>query len=173
MSFPRALALGLVVVVPVVALTNLSGCGKTPGEAVRPKDPTFASARGGPPAAPCTEAPNDSTPLVVDWNPEERGDLEAAMKGGHVAMFHYDCKSAKLLVDCKVPGTYGFLGITKKEQVISLENADQAQANLPLHGASLGASMAQGSTLDIGLIMIGKSTTPLDGVARSSLGTHC
>lgn len=147
-----------------------AGCGTTPGEKVRPKDPTFEGARGG--ASSCKDAGDESTPLIVDWNPEERGDLEVAMKQG-VAVFHHDCKTTKLLQDCKVEGPYSFLGITKKEQVIAIENADQAQANLPLHGASIGASMASGSSLDVGLIMVGKKTTAIDGIKKSSLGSHC
>src|SRR5215213_7364447 len=116
--------------IPIALALALSSCGSTPGEKLRPTDPTFANARGDA-AATCHEVRAESTPLIVDWNPEERGDLEVAMKQG-VAVVHYDCKSVKLLPDCHVEGGYSFLGITKKEQVISIENADQAQANLPL-----------------------------------------
>jgi len=161
----RALAL--------VGAVSLAACGSTPGEKIRPTDPTFANARGGAgDAAACHEVQAESTPLVVDWNPEERGDLEASMKQG-IAVVHYDCKSVKLLPDCHPEGTYSFLGITKKEQVISIENADQAQANLPLHGASIGASMERGSTIDVGLFMIGKKTTRIDGIEKTTLPAHC
>ena len=147
--------------------------GHTAGEKVRPQDPTVAHARGdeGAPAV-CHEPSAEGTPLIVDWKPEERGDLEAAMKKG-VAVVHYDCKSLKVLPDCHPPGKYAFLGTTKREQLISLQNADDAQANLPLHGASIGASLSRGSAIDVGLIMIGKTTTPVDGVTKSTLGSHC
>jgi len=157
--------------VSVTSIGLLSCGGATPGERVRPADPTFAQARGGAPAV-CHEVQADSTPLVVDWTPEERGDLEAAMKQG-VAIFHYDCKTVKLLPDCKIEGSYGFLGITKKEQVITLDNADQAQANLPLHGASIGASMERGASLEVGLVMVGKRSALLDGVTSGMLTSRC
>jgi hypothetical protein len=151
-SYARAcLLLGLGV------LATTGGCGKTPGEGIRPNDPAFGGARGEKAPAVCHEVPEEGTPLVVGWSPEERGDLEAAMQQG-VAVVNYDCKSVMLLPDCHLDGKYGFIGITKKEQVISIENADRAQANLPLHGASIGASMERGSGIDIGVVMVGKKT---------------
>jgi hypothetical protein len=147
-----------------------TACGPTVGEAVRPNDPTFAGARGG--NAECHQVEAEGTPLIVDWSPEERSDLEVAMKQG-VAVVHYDCNSIKLLQDCHVEGGYNFLGVTKKEQVISIENADQAQANLPLHGVKIGGEIKRGSALNIGLIMIGKKATTFDGLDRASLRGKC
>jgi hypothetical protein len=154
------------------AIACVAGCGSTAGEVVRPKDPTFQEAARGGPAPVCHEVTDEGTPLIVDWNPEERGDLEAAMKQG-VAVVHFDCNSIKVLQDCHVEGAYGFLGITKKEQVITLDNADQAQANLPLNGAKLGASLSRGSTLDIGLVMVGKKATTFSNVDRSLMTGRC
>lgn len=154
------------------AIACVAGCGSTPGEVVRPKDPTFQEAARGGPAPECHEVTDEGTPLIVDWNPEERADLEVAMKQG-VAVVHFDCNSIKVLQDCHVDGSYGFLGTTKKEQIITLDNADQAQANLPLNGAKLGASLSRGSTLDIGLVMIGKKATTFSNVDRSLLSGRC
>ena len=145
-------------------------CGsKNTGEQIRPKDPTFDTARGGgaPPSV-CHNVQAEGTPLIVDWQPEERGDLEVAMKQG-VAVVHYDCKGIRLLPDCHPPGLYGFLGMNTKEQMIAIENADQAQANLPAHGATIGASIKSGVALKIGLIMVGKKTTTLDALERNAL----
>ena len=61
--------------------------------------------------------PNLARPLAVDWTPEDRADLEVAMKQG-VAVVAYDCKQARILRDCRVDGNYGFVGTTLKEQVI-------------------------------------------------------
>ncbi len=149
-----------------------AACGtKNTGEQIRPQDPTFNNARGGakdPPAV-CHNVQAEGTPLIVDWEPEERGDLEVAMKQG-VAVVHYDCKGIKLLPDCHPAGAYGFMGMNKKEQMIAIDNADQAQANLPAHGATIGASIKSGIALKIGLIMVGKKTTTLDALERTSLG---
>jgi hypothetical protein len=156
--------------VAVVAL--ITGCAGSPGEAVRPKDPTYAGAIGEGKPAICQKVGSQGTPLIVDWKPEDRGDLEIAMKQG-VAIVHYDCDSVKLLASCKVEGQYPFAGISRKEQVISLASADEAKANLPFNGGQLGASIQRGSTLNIGLMMIGKSSTTVDQLDKSALSGSC
>ena len=147
-------------------------CGA--GEAVRPKDQTYNSATGTDPsaAAICHDVKADGTPLIVDWPGENRGDLEVAMKTG-VAFVHYDCNGIKLLPDCTADGKYGFVGITRKEQVISLANADEAKANLPFSGGTVGGSIQTGSTLDIGLIMIGKRSTTMSDVDEKDMKGKC
>jgi hypothetical protein len=151
---------------------TLSACGA--GEAVRPKDPTYASATGGQAGggAICHDVKADGAPLIVDWRPEDRGDLEVAMKQG-VAFVHYDCNSIKLLPDCHADGVYGFIGTTRKEQVISLKNADEAKANLPFNGGTLGAGIGANSSLDIGLVMVGKRATTFADVTAQDMKGKC
>jgi hypothetical protein len=149
-----------------------AGCGSSPADVVRPKDPTAAAALGERSGATCQQVAEEGTPLVVDWKAEDRVDLEAAMRSG-LAVVHYDCSSLRILPDCHVDGAYGFVGITKKEQVITLEDSDEAAANLPFSGAKLGASLARGSKLDIGLVMVGKKATTAGELDRTRLSGRC
>ena len=155
-------------------LTALDGCGAGQvGAAVRPKEATAAEGIG---EGPCREADNSGEPLVVDWKPEQRGDLELLMKE-NVAIVSYSCKGFKLLKDCKVDGNYGFLGMSRKEQVVKLNNADEVKANLPLGGigiaGSISAEMARGSTLDVAMIMVGKVKTTWAKVQADELKGDC
>ena len=115
-------------------------------------------------------------PLVVDWKPDQRLELEVAMKDG-VAVVAYDCKSFRLLKDCRIDGTYGFVGTTTKEQTIQLEDADEIRANLPLSGASIAAKisgeMSRGASLDIALMMVGKRRTTWAAVTKEDLRGEC
>ena len=81
------------------------------------------------------------------------------MKQG-VAVVAYDCHALRLLKSCSIDGSYGFMGMTRKEQVVRLENADEIHANLPLTAgalvAKLGGDLTRGSTLDVALIIVGK-----------------
>jgi len=110
--------------------------------------------------------------LIVDWKPEQRGDLEVAMKEG-VAVVAYSCDGIKLLKDCHIDGQYGFMGMTRREQVVRLEDADEVRANLPLSGASLGGAVERGSTLDIAMVMVGKTRTTWDHPTREDLKGTC
>jgi uncharacterized protein len=155
-------------------LTALDGCGTGSAAAVvRPKEATAAE---GMSEAPCREADNGGEPLVVDWKPEQRGDLELVMRE-NVAIVAYSCKGFKLLKECKVDGTYGFLGMSRKESVVKLNNADEVKANLPLGGVgiagTIGAEMARGSTLDVAMIMVGKIKTSWGKVQAEELTGEC
>jgi TPR repeat protein len=158
-------------------LVTLSACGAgSTGEAVRPNDPTYGAASGdkGGAAANCKAIGNvgaEGQPLVVDWEAEQRADLEAAMRKG-VAVVHYDCGSLRVLNECQIAGNYGFTGTTVQEKVLSLSNADEAAANLPVGGAKIGASLARDSSLDIALVIIGKHATAQEGL-RASLTGKC
>jgi uncharacterized protein len=128
------------------------------------------------PSGPCRETDMGGEPLVVDWKPEQRGDLEVLMREG-VAVVSYTCKQFKLLKDCKVDGKYGYLGMTKKEQVVRLTNADEVKANLPLGGvglaANISAEMQRGATLDVALVMVGKVKTTWGKVSADELKGEC
>ncbi len=138
-------------------------------ESVRPKDPTAAGALD---EAECHSVENGGEPLVVDWKPDQRGDLEVAMHDG-VAVVAYSCQGLKLLKDCRIEGQYGFIGMTRKEQVVRLSNADEVRANLPLSGAQIGGEMQRGSTLDIAMIMVGKKRTTWSEPSKADLKGSC
>src|SRR5260221_6085082 len=137
-----------------LAALLVDACGGTPAEAIRPKDPTAAAALG---ETACHKVEKYGEPLVVDWKPDQRGNLEEVMHDG-IAVVAYDCKSIKLLKQCKLEGAYGYLGMTKREQVVRLQNADELRANLPLSGlkiaGDIGGQMDRGATLDIALVTV-------------------
>ena len=168
----------LLAVLGITAGTVILGCGSGgAAKAVQPSNPTFAGATGGETlksGATCHEVGDEGTPLIVDWPADRRLDLEAAMKDG-AAIVHYDCNSFKLLTDChnKTKTPYGFIGTTKREQVVSLANGDEVKANLPLQGGSVGGGMSRGQTLDIGLMMIGKRATTAVDISRDELEGKC
>lgn len=164
---------------PLLGLTSLlvvsAGCGPgAVGAAVRPEDPTATSALDDKVA--CHDVESGGEPLVVDWKPEQRGDLEEAMHDG-VAVVAYSCEGIKLLKQCHIEGQYGFLGMTKREQVVKLSNSDELRANLPSIGGpmalKLSGEMQRGATLDIAMIMIGKKRTTWEDPTTADLKGKC
>ncbi|MBX3223278.1 MAG: sel1 repeat family protein [Labilithrix sp.] len=135
-----------------------------------------------PPPGPTPIAPSPEfitgnlEPMIVDWQPEQRGDLEVSMRDGLVVV-GYDKQGFRLLRDCHVDGTYGFMGMTRRERVVRLESADDLRANLPLGGiglaAKLGGELEKGATLDIAMVMIGKLRTTWRSVGSEDLVGQC
>lgn len=153
--------------VGMIALTaSLVSCG--------PPTPQPVSYDDGRPRVAFVEGASD--PLIVDWQPEHRADLEVSMKQG-VSVVAYDPKGLKLLRDCTLDGSYGFFGTTTKEQIVRLENEDELRANLPTFGGLLagkfGGAMKQGSTLDIALVMVGKLRTTRRNASATDMTGNC
>ena len=114
--------------------------------------------------------------LAVDWQPEQRGDLEVAMKQGVVAV-SYGCGRLEVLDDCVAEGKYGFIGMTRKEKVVKMKNADEVKANLPLSAISwlsdLGGELSRGTSLDAAMIMIGVRKASRRALGRDELEGEC
>jgi uncharacterized protein len=163
-------------VAPVIALTiaacmaSMQACAPAEvGQIARPPAPTVKQAMH----EACKSSDVDRvTPLVIDWESHERGDLEEAMDGG-VAVVHYDCDKVYALPRCSVPGRYGFIGMERKEDVLQLRDGTEIRANLPALSAKFSAEIQQDSALDVALVLIGKRRTTLTQVASQALVGSC
>lgn len=148
----------------------LAGCGAgAAAEGVRPDDPTAGGALG---EGECGDVSKGGEPLVVDWKPEQRGDLEIAMKDG-IAVVSYSCTGIKILTECKLDGEYGYIGMTTREQVVRLQNGDEVKANLPVSGATLSGGLSRGSTIEIAMMIVGKRRTTWDVPTKEDLKGSC
>ena len=90
-----------------------------------------------------------------------------------VAVVSYDCNSLRLLKGCHVEGTYAFGATVRKEQVIKLVDAEAVRANLPFGGRvlakDLSAELSRGSTLDLGMMLVGRHRTTFKHVRNEKL----
>ncbi len=163
----------------VCCLLLATACGPSVADAIRPKAASASSALGEPEQAQggqCLDVTEGGRPLVVDWKPEQRGDLEVAMSQG-IAVMAYDCHKMELLPDCMVDGSYGFKGVVFKQQVIRLQDEDEIRANLPLSGVSIAAQLKgdleRGATLDLATALVGNLTGSRLNVVRGDLKGRC
>src|SRR5690349_22946644 len=156
----------------VVSAAALGGCGGGVSKAPLGKaDKGNAADATGRVAVAVTDGP--TTPLIVDWQPEQRTDLEAAIREG-VVVVRLDQKGLKILAGCKLDhGDYGYVGVVTKKEVIQLKTAQQVAANLPLTGGVLGAQiggeLSRGATLDIKLAIVGRHATTWTEVTTADL----
>lgn len=149
-----------------------AGCGAgTVGKVVRPTQPTAGEALGAVDVE-CRPEATEAQPLVVDLPSAARVDLEVAMKEG-VAVVAYDCKTMRLLSGCRLTGSYAFAGVSRKEEVIKLDDRGEIAANLPFNGVKISGGLERGAALDLALVLIGKHSTLIDAVRRSELAGRC
>jgi hypothetical protein len=148
----------------------VAACEAPSQSAHSPEHPTARNAEV------CRRVEHFADPLIVDWRPEQRAELEALMQEG-VVVVSYDCNVLRVLKDCKLQGTYGFAGMAPKEQVIQLRNEDEVRANMPASADALvkelAASAQKGVGLDVGLATIGRRATSRATAHRPELKGQC
>ena len=144
----------------VVSAAALGGCGGGVSKPDMKATKGSAADATGRVAVAVTDGP--TTPLIVDWQPEQRTDLEAAIREG-VVVVRLDKKGLKILAGCKLQhGDYGYVGVVTKKEVIQLKTAQQVAANLPLTGGVLGAQiggeLSRGATLELSFVPTDRAT---------------
>src|SRR5688500_8764936 len=68
---------------------------------------------------PKCDASADAQPLLVGTPANERAEIELAMHEG-IVVAAWDCKTLRLLRQCKVDGSYAFSGTPTKKQVLAV-----------------------------------------------------
>jgi TPR repeat protein len=164
-----------IVAIGCVATLGLALAAFRLGSRVAPVEPTAASALNPGDQGACHLVGNYGQPLVVDWEAPERIDMEEAMHDG-VAVVACNGASLRLLRGCSASGSYGFLAVSRSEELVRLESKDDLRANLgSVLSTKLDAELARDRSLDVAMIMVGKKRTTVERVNRRELrgGAAC
>ncbi len=119
-----------------------------------------------------TMAKRPSAPMTVDWQPESRTDLEVIKRRGP-AVVRFDPQRFELLSDCHGEGAYSYVGVTPKEQSITLRSKAELHTNLPFGAASLEGALSKAGALSVMLRMVGKEVLDRPTVRRGELQGRC
>lgn len=149
------------------------GCTpSTAGDAIRPAAPSAGEAmQDADTSVPCDPAAELSA-LTADLPSSTRISLETSMKRG-VAIIAHDCKRLRVLESCRLSGDYEFAGVSRKEDLISLESTSELGANLPFGAAQFAGALAQGSSIQLALVQVGTQRALFDQVGRPELEGSC
>jgi len=142
------------------------GCTKTGADAQPPADPTSAVEQD------CVAATGRIKPLVVDWDPAARGELDAAMQAS-VVVVKRDCGAVEILPGCRVDGSYSYAGLDRHEQVVQLETIDDVHANVPAGSATFGSEIQSGGVIDLATVLVGRHSTTITNLSAASLIGEC
>jgi hypothetical protein len=128
--------------------------------------------------AKCSVRKSAEHPLIVEWPSADRATLEAKAQAGLVAVRYVGCEM-EVLHRCKLPGKYGYTGITPKHDSVTIKDADELYANMPVGAAKLEGKLEKTGQLEVSMTIVGRyeadrtSFTPeqLDG-ADCDRATH-
>lgn len=125
----------------------------------------------------CSVAKSQSRPLIVEWPSADRGDLETKAKSGVVAVRYSGCEMT-ILPHCAAPGKYQYTAFTRKDDLITIRDADELYANVPVGAAKLETKLAKKGELNVVMTMVGKFVSdrsafdPADLVGECGGATH-
>jgi len=126
----------------------------------------------GPRDAHCEQAGELDQPLVIDWSDTQHASLAAAMTKG-VAVVSSRCGEMRVLDGCSVPGAYGFMGTTRKDEILQFSSDLDLRANLASSREDLarviGPQLTAGRTLDVAMALVGKRRTTVRAAAAADL----
>ena len=154
-----------------VVLAGLVACGATPA----PRGPGQERARAIAEAVDGKEV-TSTEPLVVGFRPEDRANLEVAMREG-LAVVAVRGASLQVLRGCRGAGDYGVVAVVPKEHSVRIADEQELRANMPnlvpALAASLKADLQRGATVDVSLVVTAMMRTTRADVSPKELSGAC
>ncbi len=105
----------------------------------------------------CDAAKGQLRPLVVEWEAPDRAALEAQAQQGQLVV-HYEGCELEVLRRCKAPPkqVYGYTAITPKDERVTMSNAEELYASIPVHAAKLEGKLAESGSLAAEMTIVGE-----------------
>jgi hypothetical protein len=120
----------------------------------------------------CVVAKSQAEPLIVEWPSAARGQLETRTRQGVVAVRYEGCEM-KLVSQCTVPMKYGYEGFTRKRDHVTIHDADDLYAQVPVGAAKLEAKLAHSGELNVAMTIVGRYQAERMSVRREELQGEC
>jgi hypothetical protein len=123
--------------------------------------------------AKCKVAKSQAEPLVVEWPDTARGKLESLARRGLVAV-HYEGCELQVLGRCRVKsGAYGYSSVTRKQSRITIRDADDLYASMPVGAVRLEGKLQSAGQLNVQMTIVGRYETGATGVSKDDLEGEC
>ncbi len=111
-------------------------------------------------------------PLVVEWPAADRAALEARANRGLVAVRYEGCEM-EILSGCEVDGSYEFVALNRKRERVSIHNADELYARLPIGAASLEGKLERRGELVVDMTIVGRKQSDRHVFGKDELQGRC
>ena len=146
------------------SLLALVACGGGEGSAKPPELPDRY--------AKCSIKKSGSRPLIVEWPSTDRAELESLSKRGLVVVRYSGCEM-ELLSRCRVKGSYKYTAVTSQSEHITIHDADELYAQLPVGAAKLEGQLDKSGQLNVDSTVVGTFDADAGTVSRGQLEGDC
>lgn len=120
----------------------------------------------------CKVKASQAKPLIVEWPPADRGELEDRMRDG-VVVVSYDGCEMRVLSHCQAPVRYSYRPITLKRDRIRIQNEDELWSTIPLGAAKFEGKLATAGELNVRMTMVGRYSADRPLIRQGELTGAC
>lgn len=159
---------GYVAVLLGVLLSGAPGCVRRP-TAADPRPPELAAATS---QTRCAVRRSADKPLVVEWPAADRAALEARAQASLVAVRYTGC-TMEVLSHCEVDGSYAFVPLSRKQERVTIRDADELYARLPVGAAALEGKLEHAGELVVDMTIVGRKQADRHVFSRDELRGRC
>jgi hypothetical protein len=103
----------------------------------------------------CQAAATSGAPLVTEWSPAEKANLQARLRSGGLAVEFTGC-TMRPITSCTVRGSYRWQRTTLSSESIEIHNQDDLFAKLPLGAFALEGELARAGRLAVRTMVSGQ-----------------
>ncbi|MBI5533341.1 MAG: hypothetical protein HY898_11530 [Deltaproteobacteria bacterium] len=122
----------------------------------------------------CDAAKGQLRPLVVEWAAPDRAALEAQARQGMLVVKYMGC-DLEVLRQCRAPKRFGYkyTAITPKDELVTMSNAEQLYASIPVYAAKFEGKLAASGELNAAMTIVGEYGAAGDPPAIDQLEGEC
>lgn len=103
----------------------------------------------------CQAAAVSGAPLVTEWSPAEKANLQARLRSGALAVEFTGC-TMRPITSCTLRGSYRWQRTTLSSESIEIHNQDDLFAKLPLGAFALEGELARAGRLAVRTMVSGQ-----------------
>ena len=122
--------------------------------------------------AKCSIQKSQSRPLIVEWPSADRASLESQARRGLIAV-HYSGCEMELLSRCRVEGKYRYTPVTLQSDQISIRDADELYAKMPIGAAKLEGELEKSGVLNVDMAIVGTYDSEASSITTAQLSGQC
>ncbi|HEX7602422.1 MAG TPA: hypothetical protein VF316_12490 [Polyangiaceae bacterium] len=152
----------------LAAMATSAGCSGGNAASNLAKPPEFAP-KG---ETKCGVTKSQAEPLIVEWPDAARGKLEAQVHRGLVAVRYEGCEM-EVLGQCSAKGSYGYTGLTRKRSRVTMKDADELYANIPVGAARLESKLQKAGELNVAMVIVGRLEADRSSIRADELQGNC
>lgn len=103
----------------------------------------------------CRVKKSSDRPLIIEWPSSDRAALESTAKRGLVVVRYESCEM-EVLPRCQLGGSYRYTATTRKLEKVSIRDADELYAQVPVGAAKLEGKLEKAGELNVAMHVVGR-----------------